>query len=161
MSPLPVLADVVQAAERLHGLIHPTPLLKNQSISQSAGFEVFLKCENLQRTGSFKIRGALNALLQIPQDHRAAGVVAYSSGNHAQAVALAARLTGMPATIVMPENSVQAKVAATQGYGARVVQKGVDGKNRRTIAEQIAAEIRRDDHPAVRSPTHHRGRRNR
>ena len=100
--------------------------------------EVRLKCENLQRAGSFKIRGAMNALQQLDDDQRARGVVAFSSGNHAQGVALSARLLGIPATIVMPENSVQSKVEATQAYGATVVQANVTSATRDTVAREIA-----------------------
>ncbi len=97
-----------------------------------------LKCENLQRTGSFKIRGAMNALLQLEDEQRKRGVVAFSSGNHAQGVALAARLLGIPATIVMPENSVMSKVEATEAYGATVVRAGVTAATRDTVAREIA-----------------------
>lgn len=139
--PLPVsLEDVRAAARRLAGKIHRTPLLTSRTLSDRVGVEVRIKCENLQRAGSFKIRGALNALLQIPESERPRGVVAFSSGNHAQGVALAARLLGMKATIVMPENSVAMKVAATEGYGARVVQGGVTAATRDTVARQIADE---------------------
>jgi threonine dehydratase len=100
--------------------------------------EVRLKCENLQRAGSFKIRGAMNALLQLDDDQRARGVVAFSSGNHAQGVALGASLLGIPATIVMPENSVRSKVEATQAYGATVVQAGVTSSTRDTVAREVA-----------------------
>src|SRR5205814_8092857 len=119
------LAVVRAAAARIAPSIHRTPLLSKHSLSERAGFEVRLKCENLQRAGSFKIRGALNALLQLGEEGRRRGVVAFSSGNHAQGVALAARLLGVRATIVMPEGSVPAKVAATKGYGAEVVTGGV------------------------------------
>jgi threonine dehydratase len=104
------------------------------------GVEVRFKCENLQRAGSFKIRGALNALTQIPPEKRHRGVVAFSSGNHAQGVALAARMLGIPATIVMPENSVATKVAATEAYGAKVVTAGVTSATRDTIARELAAQ---------------------
>lgn len=134
------LSDVRAAAARIAPWIHATPLLTSRSLSEVIGVEVRLKCENLQRAGAFKIRGAMNALLQIPVSDRARGVVAFSSGNHAQGVALAARLLGMPATIVMPENSVPAKVAATEAYGARVVQAGVTSATRDTVARQIAEE---------------------
>ena len=100
--------------------------------------EVRVKCENVQRAGSFKIRGATNALLQIPEADRPRGVVAFSSGNHAQGVALAARLLGMPATIVMPENSVRSKVEATEAYGAKVVTSGVTAATRDNVAREIA-----------------------
>lgn len=101
--------------------------------------EVRLKCENLQRAGSFKIRGALNALLQLTPAERTRGVVAFSSGNHAQGVALAARILGMKATIVMPENSVATKVEATKAYGAQVVQAGVTAATRDDVAREIAS----------------------
>jgi len=132
------LADVRAAAARIAPSIHRTPLLPNRSLSERIGVEVRLKCENLQRAGSFKIRGALNALLQVPEADRHRGVVAFSSGNHAQGVALAARLLGMQATIVMPEGSVATKVAATQAYGAEVVTAGVTAATRDTVAREIA-----------------------
>jgi threonine dehydratase len=136
---LPVdLAHIRAAAERLRPWIHRTPLVTSRSLSDRLGVEVRLKCENLQRSGSFKIRGAMNALLQIPEADRGRGVVAFSSGNHAQGVALAAKLLGMRATIVMPENSVQTKVEATRGYGAEVVQGGVTAATRDTVAREIA-----------------------
>src|ERR671921_236958 len=110
---IPVDVDRIRsAASRISRYIHRTPLLSSRSLSERAGVEIRLKCENLQRAGSFKIRGAMNALLQIPEADRHRGVVAFSSGNHAQGVALAAKLLGMPATIVMPENSVETKVIA-------------------------------------------------
>jgi threonine dehydratase len=130
--------DVRAAAARLRSNIHRTPLLPNHSISEKAGFEVRLKCENLQRAGSFKIRGAMNALLQLSEEQRKRGVVAFSSGNHAQGVALASRLLGIRATIVMPEGSVPTKVAATKGYGAEVVTAGVTAATRDTVAREIA-----------------------
>lgn len=102
--------------------------------------EIRLKCENLQRTGSFKIRGAMNALLQLSEDERRRGVVAFSSGNHAQGVALAAKLLGISATIIMPEGSVQSKVDATLAYGAKVVQSGITAATRGEAAKKIAAE---------------------
>lgn len=134
------LADIRSAADRIHQYVHRTPLLHNQSISEKAGVEVRLKCENLQRAGSFKVRGAMNALLQIDEKSRRYGVVAFSSGNHAQGVALAARTLGMPATIVMPEGSVASKVAATQAYGATVVTAGVTAATRDTVAREIAGK---------------------
>ena len=98
------LADIRSAAARIQPYIHRTPLLGSRSLSERLGVEVRLKCENLQRAGSFKIRGAMNALLQLDEAQRRRGVVAFSSGNHAQGVALAAKLLGIQATIVMPEN---------------------------------------------------------
>ncbi len=137
--PLPTLDSVREAAGLIRGSIHRTPLLQNHSISEYLGADVRLKCENLQRAGSFKIRGALNALLHLSDEQRARGVVAFSSGNHAQGVALAARILGVRATIVMPEGSVQAKVDATRGYGAEVVQEGVNEATRGDVAREIAS----------------------
>ncbi len=134
----PALDDVRAAAARIRPWIHRTPLLASRSLSERLGVEVRLKCENLQRAGSFKIRGAMNALLQLDEDQRSRGVVAFSSGNHAQGVALGARLLGIPATIVMPENSVQSKVEATRAYGATVVQAGVTSATRDTVAREVA-----------------------
>ena len=132
------LSAVRAAAARIAPWIHRTPLLASASLSDRIGVEVRLKCENLQRAGSFKIRGAMNALLQLDESQRQVGVVAFSSGNHAQGVALAARLLGIPATIVMPENSVRSKVEATQAYGAKVVTGGVTAATRDTVAREIA-----------------------
>jgi threonine dehydratase len=135
---LPGLEDIRAAAGRIRPHVHRTPLLTTRSLSERFGVEVRLKCENLQRAGSFKIRGAMNALLQIPADRRANGVVAFSSGNHAQGVALAARILGMPATIVMPEGSNPSKIAATEAYGATVVTGGVTAATRDTVARELA-----------------------
>jgi threonine dehydratase len=132
------LDDIRAASARLGQSIHRTPLLPSRSLSEAIGVEVRLKCENLQRAGSFKIRGAMNALLQLSETERRNGVVAFSSGNHAQGVALAAKLLGIKATIVMPENSVQMKVDATKGYGAEVVTAGVTSATRDTVAREIA-----------------------
>lgn len=124
MSPEPLAItfdDVASAAERIAGRIHRTPVLRSRMLDQVAGRELFLKCENLQRAGSFKIRGATNRLLTLTDDERRRGVVAFSSGNHAQAVALASRTLGVDAVIAMPDDAPKAKVEATIGYGARVV----------------------------------------
>jgi threonine dehydratase len=138
-SRLPVtIEDVQAAASRISPHIHRTPLIPSRTVSERAGVPVFLKCENLQRAGSFKIRGAMNALKQLTPEQQRRGVVAFSSGNHAQGVALAARMLGIKATIVMPENSVQTKVEATRGYGAEVVQAGVTAATRDTVAREIA-----------------------
>jgi threo-3-hydroxy-L-aspartate ammonia-lyase len=131
--------DQIRAsALRIQPHIHRTPLLPSRSLSERAGVEIRLKCENLQRAGSFKIRGAMNALLQLTPEQRKRGVVAFSSGNHAQGVALAAKTLGIKATIVMPENSVKTKVEATKAYGAEVVQGGVTAATRDTVAREIA-----------------------
>ncbi|WP_186079730.1 threo-3-hydroxy-L-aspartate ammonia-lyase [Burkholderia gladioli] len=118
---LPTYADVAAAAERIAGHAHRTPVLTSRTVDDELGAQVFFKCENLQRMGAFKFRGAFNALSRFSEAQRKTGVVAFSSGNHAQAIALSARLLGMPATIVMPHDAPAAKVAATRGYGGRVV----------------------------------------
>ncbi len=115
------LDDVKAAAVRLKGRVHRTPVLTSRSLDEATGYSVFLKCENLQRAGAFKIRGALNKLLTLSSDELKRGVVAFSSGNHAQGVALAARLTGTTAVILMPTDAPALKLAATRGYGAEVV----------------------------------------
>jgi threonine dehydratase len=118
---LPTYADVAAAASRIAGFAHRTPVLTSRTVDEALGAQVFFKCENFQRMGAFKFRGAFNALSKFGEAQRKAGVVAFSSGNHAQAIALSARLLGMPATIVMPHDAPEAKVAATRGYGGRVV----------------------------------------
>ena len=117
---VPVYSDVVRAAERIAGVAHRTPVLRSSRLDNIAGAEQFFKCENLQRTGAFKFRGAYNAIAALTPEQRTKGVVAYSSGNHAQALALASRLQGTPAIIVMPSDAPAMKVAATKGYGAEV-----------------------------------------
>ena len=121
MSTLPTYEDVAAAAVRLEGQAHCTPVLTSRTIDDELGARLFFKCENFQSMGAFKFRGAFNALSRFEAHQRQAGVVAFSSGNHAQAIALAARLLGMPATLVMPHDAPAAKVAATRGYGASVV----------------------------------------
>src|ERR1700723_2874501 len=122
---MPALAvtfdDVARAAERLRGVAHRTPAITSATLDERTGAQVFLKAENLQRMGAFKFRGAYNRLAQLSPAERACGVVAFSSGNHAQGVALAARILGISATIVMPEDAPAAKLAATRGYGANVI----------------------------------------
>ena len=114
--------DIRQAAQRLAGQAHRTPVLRSRSADAISGASLFFKCENLQRMGAFKFRGAYNALSQFTPEQRRAGAIAFSSGNHAQAVALSARLLGMPSVIVMPQDAPQAKLDATRGY-----QQGVAG----------------------------------
>ena len=115
------LDQIEAAARRLDGRIHRTPVITSRSLDEATGHTVFLKCENLQRAGAFKIRGALNKLLTLSSQERSRGVVAFSSGNHAQGVALAARMTGASAMILMPTDAPALKLAATRGYGAEVV----------------------------------------
>src|SRR5215218_3480615 len=113
--------DVLAAAERLRGVAHPTPVVTSSTVDELTGARVFFKCENLQRGGAFKFRGAYNALSQLTREQRTRGVVAFSSGNHAQAVALAGRLLDIPRVIVMPNDSSEVKLAATVEYGAEIV----------------------------------------
>lgn len=141
MNKLPVtFDDVERAAGRLEGVAHRTPVLTSRTLDGIVGASVFLKAENLQRGGAFKFRGAYNRISAIPESERAAGVVAYSSGNHAQAVSLAAALLGMRATILMPEDTPASKLAATRGYGAEVVTYDRYTQDRVAIGEALAAE---------------------
>jgi len=114
-------SEVAAAAERLAGIANRTPVMRSRTLNARAGREIFLKCENFQRVGAFKFRGAYNAISQLSPEEKATGVVTHSSGNHAQGVALAARLLGVPATIVMPEDAPRIKREATAGYGATIV----------------------------------------
>ncbi|CRM14616.1 threo-3-hydroxy-L-aspartate ammonia-lyase [Pseudomonas sp. 58 R 3] len=151
---LPDYSDVVAAAQRLEGFAHQTPVFTSRTLDAETGAQVFIKCENLQRTGSFKFRGAFNALSQFDAQQRKAGVVAFSSGNHAQGIALAAQLLGMPATIVMPTDAPAAKVAATREYGASVVLYDRFNEDREQIGRTLAVEhgmtlIPPYDHPHI------------
>ncbi len=137
---LPTFADVQQARERLAGHAHRTPVVTSTTLDSLVGAKVFLKCENLQRMGAFKFRGAYNALNALTADAREKGVVAFSSGNHAQAVALSARLLNMPATIVMPANAPRSKREATIGYGAKVELYDPANEVREVVAQRIVAE---------------------
>ncbi len=128
------------AAERLRGVAHRTPVVTSATLDARVGGRVFLKAESLQRMGAFKFRGAYNKLVQLAPEQRRGGVVAFSSGNHAQGVALAAKLLGIPATIVMPHDAPAAKLAATRGYGAEVVLYERATMNRSELAASIAAE---------------------
>jgi|DewCreStandDraft_2_1066082.scaffolds.fasta_scaffold01563_12 threonine ammonia-lyase medium form len=148
------LDDIAAAAERLRGVINRTPLQVSRTLGALTGAEVYFKPESLQRTGSFKIRGAYNCIATLPPEQRARGVITYSSGNHAQAVACAAALVGVPAVVVMPEDAVPAKVAATKGYGAQVVHYGLDSLQRQQKAEELQAAhgyvmVPPFDHPAI------------
>jgi threonine dehydratase len=133
--------DVAAAAERLEGVAHRTPVATSRLFNELTGAEVFFKCENLQRMGAFKFRGAYNALSQLPDAERRRGVVAFSSGNHAQAVALAGELLGIPRVIVMPADAPAVKVAGTRAYGAEVVfYDRAAGQSREEVAKRIADE---------------------
>lgn len=151
---LPTYDDVVAAAGRIAGQAHRTPVLTSRTVDEQLGARLYFKAENLQRTGAFKFRGAFNALSQFDSAQREAGVVAFSSGNHAQAVALSAQLLGIPATIVMPLDAPAAKVAATRGYGATVVTYDRYTEDREQIGRDLAARhgltlIPPYDHPHV------------
>jgi threonine dehydratase len=132
--------DVRDAAERIKGIAHRTPVFTSRTFDALAGGEAFFKCENFQRGGAFKIRGASNFVYSIPQDELSRGVVSYSSGNHAQAVAIAAASVEIPATIVMPLDAPKSKLDATRGYGARVVTYDRMLGGRETIGRKIAEE---------------------
>jgi len=135
---LPTFEDVRAAAQRLQGHAHRTPVLRSATLDQRLGAQVFFKCENFQRMGAFKFRGAFNALSRLTPRQRRAGVVAYSSGNHAQAVALSAQILGLSATIVMPHDASAAKLAATRGYGATVVGYDRYNEDAMSIARELA-----------------------
>ena len=137
------IGDVQTAARRLLNRIHRTPVVSCQSFDDATGHQVFFKCENLQRAGAFKIRGALNKLLTLTPEERARGVVAFSSGNHAQGVALAARLVGTTAIICMPKDAPRLKLEATRNYGAQVVFYDRHLDDREAVAGKIASETGR------------------
>jgi threonine dehydratase len=153
------LADVLAAAERLQGHAIRTPVLTSRTADERTGAQVFFKCENFQRMGAFKFRGAFNALAQFTPEQRRRGVIAFSSGNHAQAIALSARMLGMPSVIVMPQDSPAAKLAATRGYQAgqpasEVVLYDRYTEDREAIGRRLAQErgmtlIPPYDHPHV------------
>ena len=152
--PLPTYADVEAAAARIDGIAHRTPVQTSRTLNELVGAQVFIKCENFQRMGAFKFRGAFNALSKFSAEQRKAGVVAFSSGNHAQGIALAAKILGMPATIIMPHDAPVAKVAATKGYGANVVVYDRYTEDREAIGKRLAQEqgltlIPPYDHPDV------------
>lgn len=133
-------ADVAAAAGRLQGIAHRTPVLTSRTVDALTGSRVFFKCENFQRMGAFKFRGAYNALVQLAPAQRSRGVLTYSSGNHAQAIALSGKLLEIPTTIVMPADAPTVKLAATRGYGAEVVLYERSEVVREEVARRIAAE---------------------
>ncbi len=154
MAPALSVDDVRRAAGRIAGLAHRTPVLTSGHLDERTGASLHLKGEHLQRVGAFKFRGATNAVAALPADVRARGIVAFSSGNHAQAVALTCRLQGVPATIVMPTDAPPVKLAATRGYGAEVVTYDRYREDRRALGQAIADErgatvIPPFDHPDV------------
>ena len=149
-----ITARILEAAEILRGVAHRTPVMTSRTLDDEIGARVFLKCESFQRMGAFKFRGAYHMIARLDDDVRARGVVAYSSGNHAQAVALVADLAGIPATIVMPSTAPQAKIDATGGYGAELVFYDQVGEPREELAKRLAREkgatlIPPFDHPDI------------
>ena len=152
--PAPTYADVADAANRIAGAAHRTPVLTSRTADALAGASLFFKCENFQRMGAFKFRGAFNAISHFSDSQRKAGVLTYSSGNHAQAIALSARIAGIKATIIMPEDAPAAKMEATRGYGGEVITYDRYSEDREAIGAKIAEErgmtlIPPYDHPHV------------
>jgi threonine dehydratase len=154
MPNLPTFNDIVAASERILGHAHRTPVMTSRTVNKVFGAEVFFKCENLQRTGAFKFRGAFNALSKFHAEQRRAGVVTFSSGNHAQAIALSASLLNMPTTNLMPHDAPAAKMAATRDYGGTIVLYDRYKEDREQIAHGLAqthglTPIPPYDHPDV------------
>ena len=152
--PLPTADDVKRAARQIAGAAHRTPVVTSRTVNALVGAEVFFKCENFQRGGAFKFRGAYNALSRLTPEQQARGVVAYSSGNHAQAIALAGQVLGIPRTIVMPADAPAVKKAATIGYGGEVITYSRDTESREAIGKRLADErgltlVPPFDHPDV------------
>ena len=139
-SELPTFADIERAARQIAGVAHRTPVVTSRTVDERTGAHVFFKCENLQRGGAFKFRGAYNALSQLTAEQRRRGVVAFSSGNHAQAVALAGQILDIPRTIVMPSDAPAVKAAATKDYGADIVFYDRERDDREAIGRALAAE---------------------
>jgi threo-3-hydroxy-L-aspartate ammonia-lyase len=153
-APEPTLQSVREAAERLRGVANRTPVLTSRTLNERTGCAVFVKAESFQRAGAFKFRGAYNAIARLTPEERARGVLAFSSGNHAQAVALVGRLMGVRTTIVMPDDAPRAKLDATRGYGAEVIVYRPASESREEIAERLREErgmtlIPPYDHPDV------------
>ncbi|MFF1655142.1 threo-3-hydroxy-L-aspartate ammonia-lyase [Streptomyces sp. NPDC058255] len=153
-SPPVTFDDVRDAAARLDGIAHRTPVLTSRTLNAMVGAEVFIKCENFQRIGAFKFRGAYNAAAQLPPQQLAQGIAAYSSGNHAQATALAARELGTSAVVLMPQDAPRSKLEATAGYGAEVVTYDRYNQDRTALGQALAADrglalIPPYDHPHV------------
>ena len=155
VSELPITyRDVVAAHERIAGVVHRTPILTSRTVDEAVNARVFFKCENFQRAGAFKLRGAYNALVQLSPEQKAAGVVAFSSGNHAQAVALAAKLLGIKSVMVMPSDAPASKMAATRDYGAEIVLYDRYLEDREELAHRLSDQhgltlIPPFDHPHV------------
>jgi threo-3-hydroxy-L-aspartate ammonia-lyase len=151
---LPTFADIESAAKQIAGVAHKTPVATSRAINQRTGAELFFKCENLQRAGAFKFRGAYNALSRLDADARRRGVVTFSSGNHAQAIALAGQVLDIPRVIVMPSDAPAVKRIATEGYGGEVILYDRDKEDREAIGRRLASErgltlIPPYDHPHI------------
>ena len=138
---LPTYADVEAAAERLKGIAHHTPAMSSATANRRTGASLVFKPENLQRMGAFKFRGGYNAIASLSPAQKKAGVVTFSSGNHAQAIAYAGQLLGVPTTIIMPNDAPAAKVAATEGYGGQIVRYDRYTEDRLVIGDRLAAEV--------------------
>ena len=150
----PTFDDIESAAKQIAGAAHKTPVATSRTINTRTGAEVFFKCENLQRAGAFKFRGAYNALSRFTPDERRRGVVTFSSGNHAQAIALAGQVLGIPRVIVMPSDAPAVKRIATEGYGGEVILYDRDKEDREAIGKRLASErgltlIPPYDHPHI------------
>lgn len=148
------ITDIQAAAKRLDGIAHHTPVITSRTVNQRINSQVFFKCENFQRTGSFKFRGAYNALSQLSETQKQKGVLTFSSGNHAQGIALAGQLLNIPTTIVMPDDAPAVKQTATRGYGAEVILYNRQQTNREELAQTIVQErgltlIPPYDHPDI------------
>src|SRR4030095_6790247 len=151
---LPTFADVESAAAQIRGVAHRTPVVSSRTIDARTGAHLFFKCENLQRAGAFKFRGAYNALSRLSDDERRRGVVTFSSGNHAQAIALAGQVLDIPRVIVMPSDAPAVKRIATEGYGGEVVLYDREHEDREAIGQRLARErgltiVPPYDHPHV------------
>jgi threonine dehydratase len=151
---LPTFADIESAADRISGIAHRTPVVTSRSLDAETGAQIFFKCENLQRAGAFKFRGAYNALSRLSPDERRRGVVTFSSGNHAQAIALAGQLLDITRVIVMPSDAPEVKRVATAAYGGEIVLYDRDREDREAIGKRLAAErgltlVPPYDHPHV------------
>jgi threonine dehydratase len=151
---LPTFADIESAARQIAGAAHKTPVATSRTINKRTGAELFFKCENLQRAGAFKFRGAYNALSRLNADERRRGVVTFSSGNHAQAIALAGQVLDIPRVIVMPSDAPAVKRVATEGYGGEVILYDRDTEDREAIGRRLASErglalIPPYDHPHI------------
>lgn len=151
---VPTYGDVLDASNRIKEYVNKTPVLTSRMLNDRLGAQIYFKGENFQRVGAFKFRGAMNAVSRLSDEKRSKGVIAFSSGNHAQAIALSAKLLNVPATIVMPEDAPALKVAATAGYGAHIIRYNRYTEDREQIGRQLAAEhgfalIPPYDHPDV------------